>query len=76
MINFRQLVALCGASSNCHFAGVVVSRPYFPELIECLRDTLRQIERVEDGSSAEVKDLKRRIILLLADLQETKTKVA
>ena len=44
--------------------------PYFPELITCLRDTLRQIERDEmEENSPEIQELKRRIVLLLADLE-------
>ena len=44
-------------------------RPYFPELIDCLRDTLLQIERGEDGSGPEIQELKRKLVLLLADLR-------
>jgi hypothetical protein len=60
--------------------GCKLVRPtYFPELIDCLRDTLQQIERGDDGNSIEVQELKRRIVLLLADLElkePAKTKCA
>jgi hypothetical protein len=51
-------------------------RAYFPELIDCLGDTVRQIERGEDGNSPEIRDLKRRILLLLADLERKELKSA
>ena len=46
-----------------------MSRPYFHQLVDCLRDTLQQMERGEDGDSPEVEELKRKILLLLADIR-------
>lgn len=46
--------------------------PYFPELIDCLRDTLSKMEQDEEITTPEVQDLKSRVLLLLAELETKK----
>jgi hypothetical protein len=47
-----------------------MERPYFPELIDCLRATIGKIEEDDKhGKSRELQDLKRRVVLLIADLE-------
>jgi len=46
--------------------------PYYPELIDTLRATLSKIEEEGDSTGRELEDLKRRILLLLADLERKK----
>ena len=47
-----------------------MGRPYRPEFIDCLRATLQQIEQGADVDDPQIQDLKRRILLLLADLKD------
>lgn len=46
-----------------------MTSPYPPELIDTLRATLRNIEQDENRETPELQELKRKVLLLLAELE-------
>ena len=46
-----------------------MKRPYFPELVDCLRNTLRDLEKDQNIQNPDMQKLKRNVLLLLSDLE-------
>jgi hypothetical protein len=52
---------------------VMAQKPYYPDLLDALRETIRQLEQFDPNDSALI-ELKRTVLLTLAKLDDGKSR--